>query len=300
MHISYSAINVAKQCWKKYEWKYIHGYEPIDQGPNLKLGVIIHDALYNYYSGMAPDKVAQFIDDKFLEETHKVEQSDVENIRILQAIARGMWDSFPKDLLNFQSMLPEHKFELDHNGMRIEGRLDGLVQREGKWWVREVKTTSLHQRQFKERMAISEQADLYYWAARKLGFPVEGIMYDALHKPMLRKNQSENAFEYASRIRIDYKMRPEFYFQREYVYKTKTDEKHFEDDLSSFQGDLTFKRRNGDFYRNHNSCISFNSECQYKKICFMEKPDPLTLSLFYTKKDRSDEASQLLDKPVNP
>jgi hypothetical protein len=289
MHISYSSINVAKQCWRKYYFKYIEGLEPIDQGPNLKLGVIIHDALYNYYSGMAPADVAKFIDNKFEEESHKVEQSDVENIQTLQAIARGMWDAFPKDMLNFQTILPEHPFALDFNGISIEGRLDGIVQKDGKYWVREVKTTSLQQRQFKERMAVSEQADLYYWAARKLGFPVEGIMYDALHKPMLRKNQSENAQEFGLRIRFDYKQRPEHYFQREYIYKTKTDIKNFEDDLTSFQRDLISKRESGGFYRNHNSCLSFNSECSYKRICFSEKPDELILNLFYKKKEMKDE-----------
>ena len=51
MHISYSSMNVAKQCFRKWHWKYIEGLEPIDQGPNLKLGVIVHDAFYEYYNG---------------------------------------------------------------------------------------------------------------------------------------------------------------------------------------------------------------------------------------------------------
>lgn len=280
--------NVAKQCWKKYDWKYNHGLEPIDQGPALKLGVIVHDALYNYFSGMTPENVSKFIDDKFLEEASRVEQSEKEEIVVLDAIARGMWDSYPKDMLQFQSILPEHPFSIDFNGMPIEGRLDGLVQKDDKWWVREVKTTSLGHRQFKERTEISDQAVLYYWAARKLGFPVVGIMYDALHKPLLKKTHRENGEEFALRIRLDYKARPDHYFQREYVYKTDVDIAHFEEDMASFQRDLIIKKEHGGYYRNQNSCLSFHSECAYKKICFMERPDPLMVNLFFKHRDRSD------------
>lgn len=284
-------MNVAKQCFRKWHWKYIEGLEPIDQGPNLKLGMIVHDAFYQYYNGLPVGQVQKFIEDKFTEEQSKVEQSEQEQITILRAIALGMWTSFPKDLLDFQTILPEHPFSLDFHGTPIEGRLDGLVMKDNKFWVRELKTTSLAQRQFKERMNVSEQAVLYFWAARKMGFPVQGIMYDALHKPLLRKNQSENAEGFAIRIRLDYKNRPEHYFQREFVYKTDQDVKNFEDDMYAFQTDLMRKLGppdNGDpkcFYRNTNSCLSFNSECQYKRICFSEKPDELMLKLFYTKKE---------------
>ena len=214
---------------------------------------------------------------------------------ILKAIAQGMWTAFPKDLLDFQTILPEHPFSLDFHGTPIEGRLDGIVMKDNKWFVRELKTTSLSQRQFKERMNVSEQADLYYWAARKMGFPVCGIMYDALHKPLLRKNQSENAEGFAIRIRLDYKNRPEHYFCREYVWKTDLDMKRFEEDLTAFQTDLMQKLGppdNGDpkcFYRNTNSCLSFNSTCVYKNICFAENPDPLLIKLFFKQTNREEK-----------
>jgi hypothetical protein len=201
----------------------------------------------------------------------------------------GMWSSFPKDLRDFQSILPEHPFSLDFNGMNVEGRLDGIVQIKDRYWIREVKTTSLQQRQFKERATISEQATLYHWAARKMGFPVQGIMYDALHKPLLRKSQNENAAEFALRIRLDYKNRPDHYFNREFVYRTDNDMKMFEEDLLSFQKDLILKNTSGGYYRNPNSCLSFNSACVYRPICFQESPDPLTMSLFYTKTKRRQE-----------
>ncbi len=291
MHISYSMMNVAKQCWKKYDWKYNVGIEPIDQGSALKLGAIIHDAFYIYYTKpeLQPGDIALFIEDKFAEELSRVEQSEIEELQIMKAICQGMWSAYPKDLKDFQSILPEHPFSLDFNGMSIEGRLDGLVQKDGKWWVRETKTTSLAQRQFKERVTISDQATLYYWAARKLRFPVEGIMYDALHKPLLRKSQKEDANGFGLRIRLDYQQRPEHYFTREYVYRTELDIKMFEEDLLAFQKDLIQKDKEGGYYRNQNSCMSFNSACPYLKICFTEKPDPLLLQLFFKPRKKQGE-----------
>ena len=73
-----------------------------------------------------------------------MEQSEQEQITILRAIALGMWTSFPKDLLDFQTILPEHPFSLDFHGTPIEGRLDGIVMKDNKWFgYANLKTTSL-------------------------------------------------------------------------------------------------------------------------------------------------------------
>jgi hypothetical protein len=171
--------------------------------------------------------------------------------------------------------------------------MDGLVKKDGRWWVRELKTTSLNRRQFSERMQVSEQASLYVWAAKELGFDVQGVVYDGIHKPLLRKGVNESAQEFGERIMKDYHERPDVYFQREYVYRKPVDIKHFIQDMTSFQRDLVMKKEHGGFYRNHANCIAFNAECAYKKICFEEKPDILTLQLFY--KQREDQRKEVQD-----
>lgn len=285
MHLSYSGMTVAKQCWKKYDWKYNHGIEPIDQGRHVKLGKIIHEAFEKYYNGATDASVSKFIAEEFAFERSRVELTDVEEVMISEAMCVGMWTAFPKDMHVFQEIIPEREFKLDVGGIEIVGRMDGLVKKDGRWWVREMKTTSLNHRQFKERMEVSEQASLYVWAAKKIGFDVCGVVYDGLHKPALRKTQRETADEFASRIKKDYRDRPDVYFQREYVYRTDAAIKQFETDLMDMVRDLMVKKEHGGWYRNTNSCLSFAGECSYKKICFMDKVDELTLQLFYKQQE---------------
>lgn len=292
MHLSYSGMTVAKQCWRKYDWKYNKGLEPIEQGRHVKLGKIIHEAFELYYNGRSEAYVEKFIADSFAFERSRIELPDIEDMLISEAMAVGMWRAFPKDMRSFQEIIPERPFDIDVNGMMVVGRMDGLVKKDGRWWVREMKTTSLSHRQFKERMDVSEQASLYVWAARKLGYDVCGVVYDGLHKSLLRKTSRETAEEFASRITRDYSERPGIYFQREYVYKTDAAIEQFERDLVDFQRDVLIKKEHGGWYRNTNSCLSFGGECSYKKICFMDEVDELTLQLFYKQEDRDGQGCE--------
>ena len=287
-------MTTAKSCWKKYAWKYVMNLEPIEQRAALHLGKVVHGAFDMYYKGFTHDEVLAFIKREFDDARSKVELSEVENIDVARAIAVGMWMYFPKDKDIFTQVFSEKPFSVPINkngsGVKIEGIMDGLVMKDGNWWVREFKTTSLSFRQFKERMDVSEQASLYVWAARKLGYDVKGVVYDAIHKPLLRKGKNENCDQFCQRIITDYKDRPEVYFQREYVYRSDTDLKHFFEDLKAFNRDLKRKVKHGGFYRNQGSCVAFNSTCQYSKICFSEQPDKLTLDLFYKQREVKPDA----------
>lgn len=298
MHISNSMMTTAKQCWKKYEWRYLMNLEPIEQRQALNLGKVVHAALEMYYKGFKDNEIIAYIDAAFNESRAKVEVSEVEDVDIAHAIAKGMWLGFQKDKDTFQEMQSEKKFSVPFKtrgvkyGLSVDGIMDGLAKKDNRWWVRETKTTSLNRRQFKERMDVSEQASMYVWAARKLGFDVQGVMYDGIHKPLLRKGVNESTSAFCDRIVKDYcdPSRREMYYQREYVYRSPVDIKHFETDLNAFRKDLIEKSKGG-CYRNHNSCVAFNSDCQYRRICFDEKPDILTLQLFYKQRetDRKEE-----------
>lgn len=289
MHISHSMMTTAKQCWRKYQFKYVMNLDPIEQRMAPKLGKIVHEAFDMYYKGFTHDEVTSFIARQFAEERTKVEAADTEDVDLASSIAQGMWMYFPKDRSIFQDISSEKSFSVglfkNGKGIKLEGIMDGLVKKDGNWWVRELKTTSVNRRQFKEKMDVSEQATMYVWAARKLGFDVKGVVYDAIHKPQLRKGVNESMEAFGRRIIEDYKNRPDVYYQREYVYRTNIDLVNFEKDMRAFDRDLKRKQKHGGFYRNQGSCFSFNTECPYKRICFSEQPDQLTLSLFYKQRE---------------
>jgi len=84
-------------------------------------------------------------------------------------------------------MQPEVDFNVSMGwGVRLVGRVDGLIKKNNKYWIREAKTTGLSIRQFEGRMQTSYQATGYMWAVQKaLGMPIQGLMYDCLKKPLL-------------------------------------------------------------------------------------------------------------------
>ena len=59
-------------------------------------------------------------------------------------------------------------------------------------------------------------------------------------------------------------------------------------DLQNVINDIKRKKKEGSFYRNTDQCFNYNSECPYFKICHQEKPDPLTVKLYYTKREDRD------------
>lgn len=289
LEISHSRSCIARACWMKYKWHYVDGYEPLRQSPSLSLGRIMHEAFDVYYKGMPQDLVRTYIITRFNDEISQLPLPDVEDLVVARYTALGMWDNYPyKDLTEFEDMASEEDFNVTLGklrGVRYKGRIDGRVKKNGVYWVREFKTTGLSQRQFTGRVATSDQASGYVYAQRKMGHDVKGVMYDCIRKPSLYKRIDETIHDYGKRILQDYanKSKTKGYFERHYTYRNETELRYWEDGMVELVKEIRQRCRTGSFYRNTDACWSFNSECPYKKICFQDEPDPLTLMLFFKK-----------------
>jgi hypothetical protein len=110
-------------------------------------------------------------------------------------------------------------------------------------------------------------------------------MYEYIRKPILRKGANENAEAFGRRIMADYASRPKYYYNRHLSYRNSIELKLFEEDLILLGNDIIDKCQYGKFYRNVDACWNYNSPCPYSNICFAEKPDPLTLQLYYERKE---------------
>jgi phenolic acid decarboxylase len=98
----------------------------------------------------------------------------------------------------------------------------------------------------------------------------------------------EDMHQFGTRILKDYKDRPKLYYGRIYTYRTEQDLKLYEKDMLAVASEINNRIQTGEWYRNQDNCWSYNSECPYRKICFSEQPDPLTLELYFNKKEVSD------------
>lgn len=285
LEISNNSTSIMRSCQKKYEWTYIHGLKPIKKSSALSLGGVIHEVFDLYYKGGSKVDGHKHIDKVMDEQISNSAPEESEDLWIIKYILSGMWLSYPFRADIFSKIESEIEFKVRVPGTRgilFVGKVDGIVTDPyGKMWVRELKTTSTSFSQFEVRSRRASQGTGYIWAMRKLGYPVEGIVYDYVKKPLLRKGVNENVSTYGARIINDYATRPDMYYKRHYSYRTTEDLDLFEEDLRRVAYDIRRSAKAGSFHRNPEQCYNYNTECPYLKICFQRVPDPLTLQLYF-------------------
>ena len=297
LEISHSSTSIARGCWQKYYWHYIEGLKPKRTSNAMQLGSVIHEAFEGFYAGLDDSTVMDGIRAKYdnlIGETQDMGEQEL--LALDSYTAQGMWGSYPhKDRSVFDSIECEKEFSItlpNLRKVRFVGRVDGLVKIDGLWWVREMKTTGLSPRQFIGRCNTSMQASGYVYAMRKMGYPVQGVIYDVIKRPLLRKRQNERVEDFGKRIVIDYQedaKKPQ-QERKAYVQHTEYRPQYMIDQWVDSQVKLTseirYRRRKNDWFRNADQCWNFNSLCPYSKLCHVERADQLTKDAFFTKEVR--------------
>jgi len=289
MHLSNNSSSTARSCWKKYYWRYAEGLTPIRQSSSVTLGKVVHEAFDLHYKHTPQVEIIKYITATYDDEIHKVSPEEQEHLVIAKYTALGMFSNYPyKTVDQFEEVKSELEFTVPllggnryAQGIPYTGRIDGLVKKRGLWWVRELKTTGQTARIFSQRISSSSQGTGYVWAARKLGYPVVGLMYDYIKRPLLRKRVMEDQYQFGNRILKDYEDKPEAYFNQVYSYRNDHEIKVWEKDTKDIAKEIRHKYHTKNFYRNTDACYNYNYECEYKKICFEEQPDPLMLQLYF-------------------
>jgi hypothetical protein len=289
LEVSHSSCSLARSCPKKYHWKYIEGLTPIRKSTALALGTVVHDAWDMFYQGRSEYDVTTHIITTMDEQILNSSLTEQEDLEIIKWTALGMWASFPhKNLLVYQDIRSEKEFKVRLGNMRnvlLVGRSDRLKKREGKWWVGELKTTGLPLQQFKNKMGVSDQVTDYVYAWQQKGYPVHGVEFDIVKKPLLRKGVNETCDGFCQRIYTDYLSNPQKYHLKHFEYRSAEDIARWIVDACATVRTIRRIWR-GHVYRNPDACWNYNAECPYKKICFTDKPDQLTVDLYFEKKVR--------------
>ncbi len=289
--ISHSKASTARQCWKKYDFKYNYGLKPKHIHPKLHLGKIYHNALHLRNTGADNDEVVEYIDTTYNDIINESELTDKEDLILGQYIVKGMFLSYPYNTSEWEEFVPEEELEVPLcPGVDFRGRVDGRVKWNGHWWVWEYKTTGMHERMFRERSDSSGQATGYVYAARKaFGEDFAGVYYDAVKRPLLRKRKTETVHDFGQRVLADYLDRPEFYHMRHPVYRSKEEVARWVKDTCDLARDIRIREIQDEWYRNTDSCYRFNSECLFKKICNEDELDKDMVEMFFTTKEEKDE-----------
>ena len=177
LKVSNSRINTWRRCHYSHFLKYVRKLEKKKKNPNLARGSVIHKCIEAYHSGKSWKKPFKEYEEHFYKTTFAEEILENGDIPKMVFDLLENYFFFYEDE-EFTYLKNEFEFELELvPGITLVGFIDALVEDEkGGVWGKETKTyKSLPGREF---LLFNNQSANYTWALAKLGYKVEGMMWD--------------------------------------------------------------------------------------------------------------------------
>lgn len=184
------------------------------------------------------------------------------------------------------------------------GKFDGIITYGGQNYLLEHKTTSEDvsdpDAPYWRRLAIDSQVSTYVLANWQAGRALHGTVYDVIRKPNIAPRKLSKADRanivanglyyggkvpdyirteiaagddrecttlYALRLASDTKERPEWYFQRQTIPRLDHEVMEWVRELWDVSQEISNANRLDRHYRNSDSCMQYNSPCQFLGIC---------------------------------
>lgn len=300
------------RCPKKYEYHYIRRIRPRREDDRFLLGRAVHVFLEHYYGAQldniaTKDEAFQYAFGKFRE--YVTQNFPTDDQAFEQAdLAEGMikhYHSWAKIHDNFTVVGTEIPFEVPVlQSTNLVGIFDGIVEMGGKYWILEHKTAS----QINTRHVLRDkQVSMYVSAARMLGIPVEGVIYNTLRKGLPQKpallkkgglsRSLSNNITYESYLEAieEHGLSPEDYqeqlnvlkerenpfFHREFVPRTEGNDDQVWEDVQKTEELRAILVKNNIFPRNDTKDCAW--DCPYAELCLAEFEGHDTEQLFIDK-----------------
>jgi hypothetical protein len=138
----------------------------------------------------------------------------------------------------------------------LKGKCDGIIQRQGKIWLLETKTTGADTQPYRDSFQLAIQPTAYiYGASRALGIRINGFVLNIIRKP--RSN-------FMGSIEEHFAKDP---FGQEAFLRSDEDLDRFEYEAKIMWDERERAHREGIIYMNTKSCINFNRRCHFFDLC---------------------------------
>ena len=304
-----SMVKCFKQCRKKYYLEYIEELKPLKTPKALELGTLYHRGLELLLLDMSIPDIAVMLEN---EQRNACEESGVEYDPIPVGIALEMVAAFCREsgYKFWKIKKVEERFEVSIGyGKRLCGKIDAVMQHEGKDLLIEHKSTSCwttNGAEYLHNLLWDEQSTNYLYAYREItGKFARGIMYCIVEKPTIKplqatpiekrrykqngeiygnqRERDETAEEYLQRVAEWYAEKPRVHIH--FIYRTPEEIERQIADLHLVFKDMAESEKNATFYRNPAACSII--ECPYRPKCLEDNPE--TDCLFVKKKSRNEE-----------
>lgn len=217
----------------------------------LGFGGAIHKALDVWYQHKNMDQAIAVFEDNFTED---LKEDTKRTTKVGQWIIKNYHEQYVKQPLEL--VASEFAFEVPMDGDIFMGRIDKIVKFGGALWVMDHKTTSMLGASFTNTIEPNGQFMGYVYAARHLGYPVVGVLLDAI---LVAKGLLDSA----QRARLTPLLRYDAFVSNEKLQE-------WMGVVKDVIGDVKSKQTSGQWIPNWSMC-SYYGSCPYRKVCIEEE-----------------------------
>lgn len=300
MVTTYTMWQNFRNCRKACYWRYVRELAPRGSSHAQHLGTVMHDALQRWHQDRDLDAVMTFIDQACADRSVDEEQ------RQCWHGARAMMDGYARRYADesFHVLALEAPFAMPIRNpatgrvsrrFRLAGKVDGIVEEEGRYYLLEHKTTSHLDGDYLERLWLDLQISLYSRALETIHhIPIAGVIYNVLCKAQLKQGKGETEAEFLTRRaellaknksgktsatrkesesdaafqqRLRVKYDDPAMFHREVILFTPDQYAELEAELWELTQQFQDALKRGAFYRNTSQCFAYGRPCSYYPLC---------------------------------
>lgn len=194
--VSYSKMGQFRRCLQAYDWKYIQKYFP-PSGIGQARGTCGHAALAVWHVHYDPQEAMQTAWETWNENGYLEANADW----LLLEEALNRYFTFSKEHDRFTMLVSEQKFDIEYElptgPVIFTGYIDGIIEDTDGQWLMEHKFLKQVDNGNKD---LDHQSSLYLLAAQRLGFKVNGVLYNQIRmgtkiaekEPVLRRKVTRN------------------------------------------------------------------------------------------------------------
>ena len=270
---SHSRINCFKQCPKLFQYKYIDKLVPLGADSKaLSMGKAFHTGIEHGSS----DAALEFMEK---DEYFMSQESETDKIIVL-AMVDAFLQKFP-EAKNW-----EHEIHLTGNMASdndFQLYIDGLEKHEDGYYLVELKTASMINDAYINKLDFNDQISRYYYIGEQNGYKILGIKYYVVKKPLLRLKKGEAIEQFRARL-VERILEDDSIFYTE-LHRTPEQIKECIDDTIY---DIKTIENTTRYTKNLAACSTYGT-CPYMDLC---RGVPDAILLFDRKEDEDVTGEQ--------
>jgi hypothetical protein len=301
---TYSQWRIFRDCRMACKYRYFDNLVPLDRAHTLRFGATIHECLELWHNSLNFPVVQKHIDLSYPDRNALNEQGEAEKAdwHLAHAMMEGYVLHYPTE--DFDVLALEKGFEgaiinpqtgAESRSFRLAGKVDGIVKKDGLYYLLEHKTTSAIDGAYIEKLWTDFQITIYAgYLEQTMGITISGIIYNILAKAKLRQSRGETEAEFEERragliaksktgkssakrklpetdeefrTRLEEKYAVPAMFHREMLFLSRDRFRELQAELWELSKSLLDARRRGVWYRNTSQCFNCGRPCAYWPIC---------------------------------